>query len=157
MIAADTVLMQDAIALGAQRVNLSAPVSLAAGTLSNTARRIILEFDGVQFAQPPNAYYEVYCNQSLVTPPRFDSIFYVGNLTFFAHVNSPYSQYFDITDLFHLQLQLGLARINVAHITLVLQAPPDSFGAIKMAPGANVRITGVVVTDVLPDVQSPLP
>jgi hypothetical protein len=148
---------QAGIALGAQRLYVDAPVSLTRGTLLNPARHIFLVFSDIQFQQSPGAYYEIYLNLPIATRPGLsNNIFYVGNLSFFAIPHSPYSERFDITNIFQRQLEVGLARTNVAHLTLVLQGVPAAPGTpITMAEGANARISGVVVTDAMPGRPQP--
>ena len=139
------------IALGAQRVFINASVNLSPETLSNTARHIFLVISGIQFDRPPEAHYEIYFNKPPSIQPDLRSIYFVGNLTFFVTRNTSYSQRFDISNLFRVQLEVGLAGVDVARITLVLQGVPDAPGAaVTVAEGSNARISGAVVTDVLP-------
>jgi hypothetical protein len=144
---------QASIVLGAQRVYINAPVSLAAVT----AAHVFLVINGIQFDKPPGAHYKIYFNLPARILPSFENAFFVGNLSFFRGANSqPYSEVFDITSLFLLQVETGVGRTDVARLTLVLQGSPATPGAaITMAPGANVQIAGAVVTDTLPGVSSP--
>jgi hypothetical protein len=145
------------IALGAQRVQIDIPVSIAPETLSDPTRHIYLVINGIQYAQSTGAYYEIYLDLPTGTPPGLPtSLFFVGNLGFFALPSVSYAQRFDISDLFRRQLQLGLANVNVAHLTLVLQGvPPTPGGTVTMVEGANAQLSGAAVTDTLSTTPPP--
>ena len=157
-----------AIALGAKLITVTPTISLTdvssrllttplpSGAQAPTTlpKPVYLEVEGVQYQQPPGAYYEIYLNLPENQAPNFESIYYVGNLSFFGHMHNATTaqsppQVLDITSLILSQIQAHVWK-NPPQVSLVLQGVPPSVGApITMAEGANASISGIQITDTL--------